>query len=47
MREAVITSALESAERVVSLGLPKNRIVLSCKIGSQERLPFISPRRTL
>lgn len=31
MREAVITSALESAARAVELGLPEDRIILSCK----------------
>lgn len=38
MREAVITSALESAERAVELGLPKNRIVLSCKMSGVQEL---------
>ncbi|BBA32987.1 4-hydroxy-3-methylbut-2-en-1-yl diphosphate synthase [Methylocaldum marinum] len=38
MREAVITSALESAERAVLLGLPKNRIVLSCKMSGVQEL---------
>jgi (E)-4-hydroxy-3-methylbut-2-enyl-diphosphate synthase len=31
-REALIASALESAEKAVALGLPANRIVLSCKV---------------
>jgi len=38
MREAVITSALESAERAVTLGLPKDRIVLSCKMSGVQEL---------
>lgn len=38
MREAVITSALESAERAVELGLPKDRIVLSCKMSGVQEL---------
>jgi (E)-4-hydroxy-3-methylbut-2-enyl-diphosphate synthase len=32
MREALIQSALESAEQAVSWGLPKNKIVISCKV---------------
>jgi len=38
MREAVITSALESAEKAVELGLPRNRIVLSCKMSGVQEL---------
>jgi (E)-4-hydroxy-3-methylbut-2-enyl-diphosphate synthase len=38
MREAVITSALESAEKAVALGLPQNRIVLSCKMSGVQEL---------
>jgi (E)-4-hydroxy-3-methylbut-2-enyl-diphosphate synthase len=38
MREAVITSALESAERAVELGLPQDRIVLSCKMSGVQEL---------
>ncbi len=38
MREAVITSALESAERATELGLPKDRIVLSCKMSGVQEL---------
>jgi (E)-4-hydroxy-3-methylbut-2-enyl-diphosphate synthase len=38
MRDAVITSALESAEQAVSLGLPENRIVLSCKMSGVQEL---------
>ena len=38
MREAVITSALESASKAVELGLPKDRIVLSCKMSGVQEL---------
>jgi (E)-4-hydroxy-3-methylbut-2-enyl-diphosphate synthase len=38
MREAVIASALESAEKAVELGLPKNRIILSCKMSGVREL---------
>ena len=38
MREAVITSALESANKAVELGLPKDRIVLSCKMSGVQEL---------
>lgn len=38
MREAVITSALESAHRAIELGLPKNRIVISCKLSRVQEL---------
>lgn len=38
MREAVITSALESALRAEELGLPRNRIVLSCKMSGVQEL---------
>lgn len=38
MREAVITSALESAERAIELGLPKERIVISCKLSRVQDL---------
>ncbi len=38
MREAVIASALESADKAVELGLPKNRIVLSCKMSGVQEL---------
>lgn len=31
-QEAIITSALKSAEYAVSLGMPKNRIILACKV---------------
>lgn len=38
MREAVITSALESAARAETLGLPANRIILSCKMSGVQEL---------
>jgi (E)-4-hydroxy-3-methylbut-2-enyl-diphosphate synthase len=38
MREALVTSALESAQRAESLGLPGDRIVLSCKVSGVQDL---------
>jgi (E)-4-hydroxy-3-methylbut-2-enyl-diphosphate synthase len=38
MREAVIASALESAHRALELGLPQNRIVISCKLSRVQEL---------
>ncbi len=38
MREALITSALESATRAEELGLPGDRIVLSCKVSGVQDL---------
>jgi (E)-4-hydroxy-3-methylbut-2-enyl-diphosphate synthase len=38
MREAVITSALESAHRAMELGLPQDRIVISCKLSRVQEL---------
>ncbi len=38
MRNAVITSALESAEQAESIGLPGDRIVLSCKMSGVQEL---------
>ncbi len=38
MREAVITSALESAALAVTVGLPKERIILSCKMSGVQEL---------
>lgn len=32
MQEALIVSALESAQKAVELGLPENKIILSCKV---------------
>ncbi len=37
-RDAIIASALESAEKAVALGLPAERIVLSCKVSSVQDL---------
>jgi (E)-4-hydroxy-3-methylbut-2-enyl-diphosphate synthase len=37
-REAVIKSALDSAARAVELGLPKDRIILSCKMSRVQDL---------
>lgn len=38
MREALIQSALESAEQAVLLGLPKNKIIISCKVSEVQDL---------
>ncbi len=38
MREAVIASALESAHKAMELGLPQNRIVISCKLSRVQEL---------
>ncbi|MBL8487611.1 MAG: flavodoxin-dependent (E)-4-hydroxy-3-methylbut-2-enyl-diphosphate synthase [Rhodocyclaceae bacterium] len=38
MREAMVASALESAGRAVELGLPADRIVLSCKVSGVQDL---------
>ena len=38
MKEALIISALESAEKAVLLGLPENKIILSCKVSSVQDL---------
>ncbi len=38
MREALVASALESAARAEQLGLPGNRIVLSCKVSGVQDL---------
>jgi len=38
MREALLLSALNSAERALSLGLPEQRIVLSCKVSQVQDL---------
>jgi (E)-4-hydroxy-3-methylbut-2-enyl-diphosphate synthase len=38
MREALIVSALSSAERAEALGLPRDRIVLSCKVSGVQDL---------
>ncbi len=38
MRHALVESALTSAQRAVELGLPKNKIVLSCKVSHVQDL---------
>ncbi|MBR6026954.1 MAG: flavodoxin-dependent (E)-4-hydroxy-3-methylbut-2-enyl-diphosphate synthase [Neisseriaceae bacterium] len=38
MQEALITSALESAGKAIELGLPENKIVLSCKVSHVQDL---------
>jgi (E)-4-hydroxy-3-methylbut-2-enyl-diphosphate synthase len=38
MREAMVVSALESAARAVELGLPRDRVVLSCKMSGVQDL---------
>ncbi len=37
-REALVVSALDSAQRAVELGLPQNRIVISCKVSGVQDL---------
>ena len=38
MREALIQSALESAEQAAAIGLPKNKIIISCKVSNVQDL---------
>lgn len=38
MREAMVTSALESAHKAVEIGLPADRIILSCKVSGVQDL---------
>jgi (E)-4-hydroxy-3-methylbut-2-enyl-diphosphate synthase len=38
MREAIVSSALKSAERAVELGMPRERIVLSAKVSAVQDL---------
>jgi len=38
MREALIISALKSAERAEELGLPRDHIILSCKVSGVQKL---------
>ena len=38
MREAIVRSAIDSAERAVQWGLPRNRIILSAKVSSVQDL---------
>src|SRR5689334_15051248 len=44
MREAVVASALESANRAVELGLPRERIILSAKVSGVQDLIAIYRR---
>src|SRR3954451_14720812 len=37
-REALVVSALESAQRAIELGLPQDRIVISCKVSGVQDL---------
>jgi (E)-4-hydroxy-3-methylbut-2-enyl-diphosphate synthase len=41
MREALVTSALESAQQAEALGLPGDRIVLSCKVSNVQDLVVV------
>jgi len=41
MREALIQSALESAEQAIAWGLPKNKILISCKVSLVQDLILI------
>lgn len=38
MKEALIVSVLESAQKAVDLGLPENKIILSCKVSAVQDL---------
>ncbi|AIL32664.1 4-hydroxy-3-methylbut-2-en-1-yl diphosphate synthase [Basilea psittacipulmonis DSM 24701] len=38
MRAALVRSALENAQRAIALGLPENRIVISCKVSMVQDL---------
>ena len=38
MQEALISSALSSAQQAENIGLPRNRIILSCKVSSVQKL---------
>jgi (E)-4-hydroxy-3-methylbut-2-enyl-diphosphate synthase len=38
IREALVVSALESAERAIEIGLPRDRIVISCKVSGVQDL---------
>ena len=38
LREALVRSALDSAERAVEIGLPRNRIILSAKVSGVQEL---------
>ncbi len=41
MREAIVVSALESAARAIELGLPREHIVLSCKVSDVQDLILV------
>ena len=41
MREALITSALESAGKAEEIGLPRNKIVMSCKVSGVQDLIMV------
>jgi len=44
MREAIVVSALDSAARAIELGLPRDRIVLSCKVSDVQDLILVYRR---
>jgi (E)-4-hydroxy-3-methylbut-2-enyl-diphosphate synthase len=44
MREALVVSALDSAARAIELGLPQERIVLSCKVSDVQDLILVYRR---
>jgi (E)-4-hydroxy-3-methylbut-2-enyl-diphosphate synthase len=44
MREALVVSALDSAARAIELGLPRERIVLSCKVSDVQDLILVYRR---
>lgn len=44
MREAIIVSALDSAARAIELGLPRDRIILSCKVSDVQDLILVYRR---
>ena len=41
MRKALVESALQSAEKAIELGLPENKILLSCKVSIVEDLILV------
>lgn len=44
MREAIVASALDSAARAIELGLPRERIILSCKVSGVQDLILVYRR---
>ena len=44
MREALVVSALDSAQQAIELGLPRDRIVLSCKVSGVQDLIVVYRR---